>query len=272
MRAFLDKKFLLIIILITSCSQTADNSSNIIDNEEKIIEAVFETPIILEDEFKQENTLDDWSEFILLEYNILLLANSITGYLENDFNYLSETLNTLSNYSNNISNSEFQLYQERPEIKGRLKLLNIQIQKTNFNIKDWDKDKGLEELNKILKFYNYSINTIKSILNDDLESFKQGVPQPKLADEMFAAVRQGMGITDKEPEMAEGWFGFGEGDPIEAPEWLNDENKALWATTQPTDKDKRLVTQLEKLQRFIQAGLTDEANQVITKELKFLQR
>ncbi|MBT6546586.1 MAG: hypothetical protein HN614_05575, partial [Cryomorphaceae bacterium] len=76
--------------------------------------------------------------------------------------------NTLSNYSNNISNSEFQLYQERPEIKGRLKLLNIQIQKTNFNIKDWDKDKGLEELNKILKFYNYSINTIKSILNDDL--------------------------------------------------------------------------------------------------------
>ncbi|MBT6214079.1 MAG: hypothetical protein HOI37_00860 [Cryomorphaceae bacterium] len=168
MRAFLDKKFLLIIILITSCNQTADNSSNIIDNEEKIIEAVFETPIILEDEFKQENTLDDWSEFILLEYNILVLANSITGYLENDFNYLSETLNTLSNYSNNISNSEFQLYQERPEIKGRLKLLNIQIQKTNFNIKDWDKDKGLEELNKILKFYNYSINTIKSILNDDL--------------------------------------------------------------------------------------------------------
>ena len=112
----------------------------------------------------------------------------------------------------------------------------------------------------------------QAAVDNDLESFKQGVPQPKLADEMFAAVRQGMGITDKEPEMAEGWFGFGEGDPIEAPEWLNDENKALWATTQPTDKDKRLVTQLEKLQRFIQAGLTDEANQVITKELKFLQR
>jgi hypothetical protein len=105
--------------------------------------------------------------------------------------------------------------------------------------------------------------------DNDLESFKQGVPQPQLADEMFAAVRQGMGIRDKEPEMAEGWF---DGDPLEAPEWLNDENKALWATTQPTTKDKRLVTQLEKLQRFIQAGLTDQANQVVARELSMMQR
>jgi RNA polymerase sigma factor (sigma-70 family) len=30
----------------------------------------------------------------------------------------------------------------------------------------------------------------------DLESFKQGVPNPEVADEMFAAVRQGMGVRD----------------------------------------------------------------------------
>jgi len=60
------------------------------------------------------------------------------------------------------------LYNDRSEIKGRLKLLNIQIQKTKLNIKDWDKEKGLEELDKILKFYNYSVNIIKSISNDDL--------------------------------------------------------------------------------------------------------
>jgi hypothetical protein len=112
----------------------------------------------------------------------------------------------------------------------------------------------------------------QAAVDNDLESFKQGVPQPQLADEMFAAVRQGMGIRDKEPEMAEGWFGFGEGDPIEAPEWLNDENKALWTTKQPTTKDKRLVAQLKKLQRFIQAGLTDQANQVVAKELSMMQR
>ena len=168
MRPFLDKKFLLIIILITSCNETPDINSNQVNNEEKIIEAVFEIPIVLDDEFKQENNLDNWPEFNLLEYNILALANSITGYLENDYNYIIETLNSLSNYSSEISRSELQLYKDRPEIKGRLKLLNIQIQKTTLNIKDWDKEKGLEELDKIIKFYNYSVNIIKSILNDDL--------------------------------------------------------------------------------------------------------
>ena len=168
MRAFLDKKFLLVIILITSCNQTPDENTNLIEIEEKTIEVVYEIPITLEDDFKQENNLDDWSELIRLEYNILSLANSISGYLENDFNYLTEILNNLSSLSDQISSSEFQLYNDRPEIKGRIKLLNIQIQKTNLNIKDWDKKKGLVELDKIFKFYNYLINTIMSILNDNL--------------------------------------------------------------------------------------------------------
>ena len=64
--------------------------------------------------------------------------------------------------------SEFQLYNNRPEIKGRFKLLNIQIQKTKLNLNDWSKEKGLEELNKIFIFFNYSINTIKSILEDSI--------------------------------------------------------------------------------------------------------
>ena len=168
MRAFLDKKFLLIIILITSCNQTVDINSNLEDESEKIIEAIFEVPLILEDEFKQENNLDDWSEFTLLEYNILALANSISGYLENDFNYISETLNSLGNNSDDILGSEFQLYQDRLEIKGRMKLLNIQIQKTKLNIKDWDKKKGLEELDKIFVFFNYTVQTIRSISNNNL--------------------------------------------------------------------------------------------------------
>ena len=168
MIAFLDKKFLLVIILITSCNQTVDINSNLEDESEKIIEAIFEVPLILEDEFKQENNLDDWSEFTRLEYNILALANSISGYLENDFNYISETLNSLGNNSDDILGSEFQLYQDRLEIKGRMKLLNIQIQKTKLNIKDWDKKKGLEELDKIFVFFNYTVQTIRSISNNNL--------------------------------------------------------------------------------------------------------
>ena len=170
MRGFLDNKFLLIIILITSCNQTPNFNSDLEDNSQKIIEAIFEVPLVLEEEFKKENNLDDWSELIRLEYNILSTANSISGYLENDFNYITEILNTLSNSSDQISSSEFLLYNDRPEIKGRIKLLNIQIQKTNLNINDWDKEKGLEELDKIFKFYNYLINTIMTILNENLIS------------------------------------------------------------------------------------------------------
>ena len=170
MRGFLDNKFLLIIILITSCNQTPNFNSDLEDNSQKIIEAIFEVPLVLEEEFKKENNLDDWSELIRLEYNILSTANSISGYLENDFNYITEILNTLSNSSDQISSSEFLLYNDRPEIKGRIKLLNIQIQKTNLNIKDLDKEKGLEEIDKIFKFYNYLINTIMTILNENLIS------------------------------------------------------------------------------------------------------
>ena len=33
-----------------------------------------------------------------------------------------------------------------------------------------------------------------------------------------------------------------------------------------------MVTHLKKLERFIQAGLTDEANQVVAKELQLIKR
>ena len=168
MRPFLNKKYLFIIILFISCNQIPESKAEKEIKNDKSTEAIFEVPIKLDEEFISKYELDDWSEFMRLEYYVVVLANSITGYLENDYSYLTETLNSLSNWASDISKSEFQLYNERPEIKGRLKLLNIQIQKTKLNIGDWTKDKGLEELNKIFVFYNYSINTIKSILDDSV--------------------------------------------------------------------------------------------------------
>ena len=168
MRAFLDKKYLFMIMLFISCNQTPETKAGKEIKTDKLIEAVFEVPIKFDEEFISKYKLDDWSEFKIMESYIFVLANSITGYLENDSKYLSDTLNSLGNYSSRISNSEFELYNERPEIKGRLKLLNIQIQKTKINLDYWSKEKGLEELNKIFIFFNYSINTIKSILEDSI--------------------------------------------------------------------------------------------------------
>tara|TARA_B100001063_G_scaffold66080_1_gene60072 strand:+ start:874 stop:1386 length:513 start_codon:yes stop_codon:yes gene_type:complete len=170
MRVFLNKKYLFIIILFISCNQTPEDKTKEILETKGSIEAIYEVPIKLNEDFISNYNLDDWSEFKFLESYIFVLANSISGYLENDATYLDETLNSLSRYSSDISKSEFQLYNNRPEIKGRFKLLNIQIQKTKLNLNDWSKEKGLEELNKIFIFFNYSINTIKSILEDSIIS------------------------------------------------------------------------------------------------------
>lgn len=168
MRIFLNNFFLLVIILITACNQYSESKIENLGEGEELIEPIYDLPITLSEEFKKENNFEDWSQFRLLESSILVIANSISGYLDNDFSYLIDNLGSLSNYSNEMSNSEFELYQNNPEIKGRIKLLNIQIQKVNVNIKDWNKKKGLEELNKIFIFYNYSINILKSILEDSI--------------------------------------------------------------------------------------------------------
>ena len=39
----------------------------------------------------------------------------------------------------------------------------------------------------------------QAAVDNDIESFKQGVPQQEVADEMFAAVRKGMGVMDAVP-------------------------------------------------------------------------
>jgi hypothetical protein len=114
--------------------------------------------------------------------------------------------------------------------------------------------------------------TIAKAIKHFEELIKKNPKHPKVSEVKAELDKLKPMLAKSQSGMAEGWFGFGEGDPIEAPEWLNDENKALWTTKQPTTKDKRLVTQLEKLQRFIQAGLTDQANQVVARELSMMQR
>ena len=79
-----------------------------------------------------------------------------------------DILNKLSNSSTEIFSSDFELYNENPEIKGRLKLLNIQIQKTKYNFNRLNKSEALNELNKIIIYYNYSANMIVSKANDTI--------------------------------------------------------------------------------------------------------
>ena len=72
------------------------------------------------------------------------------------------------------------------------------------------------------------------------------------------------------------FFGLGgKSEPIPAPDWLSDENAALWNQKQPTTADTRFKTQFEKLQNMIDKGgpdLADSANGQLNQELQWLDR
>ena len=111
--------------------------------------------------------------------------------------------------------------------------------------------------------------TIAKAIKHFEELIKKNPKHPKVSEVKAELDKLKPMLAKSQPEMAEGWFS---GDILPAPKWLNDENNALWQKIQPTTKDKRLVKQLKKLQRFIKAGLTDQANQVVAKELSMMQR
>jgi hypothetical protein len=66
-------------------------------------------------------------------------------------------------------------------------------------------------------------------------------------------------------------FFWGDGDPLPEPSWIDDLNKALWQQKAPTTKDKRLVTQLRRMEQMAQNDLVDMANQNLKTELEMLE-
>ena len=168
MIGILDKKFLFAIIILTSCNQEIESNTetSVDENQLDIIE--YEIPVTFEEDFETEYNIDEWTEFRVLKSNILVLANSISGYNENDARYLEDILNKLGNNCREVMKSDIDLFNISLEIKGRLKLLEIQIQKTKHNLSKLNKSEGLEELNKIFVYYNYLANMIESKLVDSI--------------------------------------------------------------------------------------------------------
>ena len=163
----LNKKFLFTIVIFSSCNQNIEpvNEIPIQNNPTEKLET--QSTFVFDEIFIDESSLDEWTEFKLLKSDILDLSNSIQEY-DSVIKFNQDVLNKLSNSSTEIFSSDFELYNENPEIKGRLKLLNIQIQKTKYNFNRLNKSEALEELNKIIIYYNYSANMIVSKANDTI--------------------------------------------------------------------------------------------------------
>jgi hypothetical protein len=92
-------------------------------------------------------------------------------------------------------------YNNQPDKSGNIAYAFDNIQVVSAGERDPDAD-GAEGM---------SASKMRQAAADgDMESFKQGVPQPELADEMFKAVRKGMGLMELEPaESVEESFGVG---------------------------------------------------------------
>ena len=163
----LNKKFLFTIVIFSSCNQNIElvNEIPIQNNPTENLET--QSTFVFDEIFIDESSLDEWTEFKLLKSDILDLSNSIQEY-DSVIKFNQDVLNKLSNSSTEIFSSDFELYNENPEIKGRLKLLNIQIQKTKYNFNRLNKSEALKELNKIIIYYNYSANMIVSKANDTI--------------------------------------------------------------------------------------------------------
>ena len=163
----LNKKFLFTIVIFSSCNQNIETVNEIPIQSNPTENFETQSTFVFDEIFIDESSLDEWTEFKLLKSDILDLSNSIQEY-DSVIKFNQDVLNKLSNSSTEIFSSDFELYNENPEIKGRLKLLNIQIQKTKYNFNRLNKSEALKELNKIIIYYNYSANMIVSKANDTI--------------------------------------------------------------------------------------------------------
>ena len=162
------KYFLFIsLILFSSCKQNQKNSSleeNANSSEELIIE--YTIPIILSEEFKENNNISDWNNYNLVEYNILVLENSITTYMNNDEGDIENQLNVIEKYLINLRRSDYPETFDTPELVSRFKLLNIQVTNTKIVLDEFDKLALIEEFDKIFRYFNNCNNIMKYIVDN----------------------------------------------------------------------------------------------------------
>jgi len=167
MNKFLKYFLFSLIILFLSCKQNNRNDSLELNNDSsEIIDANYTVPIILSQEFKDENKISEWSNYNLVELNILVLANSISGFINNDEVDIENQLNTIEKYLINLRRSEYPKIFNTPELISRFKLLNVQITNTKILLNELDKLNLLKELDKIFQYFNNCNNIIKYIVQN----------------------------------------------------------------------------------------------------------
>ena len=140
MNKFLKYLSFSLLILFFSCKQNQENDSLDLNNGlSEISDINYTVPVILSQEFKDDNKISEWSNYNLVELNILVLANSIGSFLNDDNNDIENQLNTIEKYLINLRRSEYPKIFNAPELISRFKLLNVQITTTKIVLNEYDK-------------------------------------------------------------------------------------------------------------------------------------
>lgn len=168
MNNFLKYFLLSLVITITSCKQ--NHEKDLIDTENdssEIIDIEYTIPIILSEEFKNKNKISGWSNYNLVESNILVLANSINSFINPDDtgHDIENQLNTIEKYLINLRRSVYPEVFYTSELISRFKLLNVQITNTKIILNEFDKLTLVKEFDKIFQYFNNCNNIMKYIVD-----------------------------------------------------------------------------------------------------------
>jgi len=167
MNKFLKYLLFPLLILFFSCKQNQENDSLDLNNDlSEISDIIYTVPVILSKEFKDDNKISGWSNYNLVESNILVLANTIASYIRNDEGDIENQLNTLEKYLINLRRSNYPEIFNTPELVSRFKLLNVQITNTKIVLNEFNKIDLLNEFDKIFQYFNNCNNIMKYIVEN----------------------------------------------------------------------------------------------------------
>ena len=102
----------------------------------------------------------------LVESNILVLANSINSFINEDDHDIENQLNTIEKYLINLRRSVYPEVFYTPELISRFKLLNVQITNTKIILNEFDKLTLVKEFDKIFQYFNNCNNIMKYIVDN----------------------------------------------------------------------------------------------------------
>lgn len=157
---------LLFVVLFSSCADnkkiqttTTSNTTEVTKDTDSLI-APNLSLIDYPDAFLIENGIDDWE-------GLQNLHKSMERIKELNFDGIEVDLIALNSTVKDLRSGPMPRKLEYPQIKSRLKVVEMQVQKTRYFTKHFKTDSLIPALNLLYEYYNGFISRMISLQNED---------------------------------------------------------------------------------------------------------